>query len=318
MAKREAKRSKGATTSDSNYSSSRRRKLGKKQSKAKAKKEVRQRSAIPGSFKLVGQVFVILKQFWRPLGGVLLVYLILNIVLVGSLGNLSSKVADIKNNLDNNTGSRLSSGLNGFGNLVAGGNSTQTSSVMQSILLVIASLAVIWSLRQLLAGEKIGIKQAYYHSMGPLVPFLLVILVIILQLLPLTLGSVVLALILSSVFTSGTALTIIFSLLLALLAAWSIYMISGSIFGIYIVTLPNMQPLQSLRSAKNLVRYRRWSIIRRLIFLPVFLLISIGLIVVPLILFASFLVTPVFYLLIMLAFLFAHTYLYSLYKGLLL
>ncbi len=271
---------------------------------------------MPSSFKLIGQVLATLKTQWKPLGGVLLVYLILNIVLVGSLGNLSSKVNDIKSSLDSG-GSRLGSSLSGFGNLVAGGNNAQSSSIMQSILLVLASLAVIWSLRQLLAGEKIGVKQAYYQSMAPLVPFLLVIIVIILQLLPLTLGSLVLGLILSSVFTAGGFLTLVFSLLLALLAAWSVYMVSGSIFALYVVTLPDMQPRQALRSAKDLVRYRRWSIIRRLVFLPVFILVVMGIIVVPLILFASFLVTPVFYLLIMLAFLFAHTYLYSLYRGLL-
>lgn len=318
MAKREAKRSKGATASNSARSGARLKKSTKKQSKAKPGKEVNQRSSVQGSFKLVREVSATLKQFWKPLGGVVLVYLILNVILVGSLGNLSSKVNDIKNNLDSSSGSRLESGLNGFANLITGGNTTQSSSILQSILLIIASLAVIWSLRQLLAGETIGVKQAYYHSMGPLIPFLLIILVILLQLLPLTLGSVVLGLILSSVFTSGTALTIIFSLFLILLAAWSIYMISGSIFALYIVTLPNMQPLQSLRSAKNLVRYRRWSIIRRLLFLPVFIIVVMGIIVVPLILFASFLVTPVFYVLIMLSFLFAHAYLYSLYRGLLL
>lgn len=315
MAKRSAKRSKGASVSGTKASGPRMGKTTKKQAKVKDKKQIRQRSAIPGSFSLVGQVFATLKTHWRHLGGVLLVYLILNILLAGSLGNINSKVTDIKNGLD--VGSRLSNSLSGFGNLIAGVNTTQSGSIMQSMLLVMASLVIIWSLRQLLAGESIGVKQAYYHSMGPLVPFLLVIIVIILQLLPLTLGSVVLALILSSVLTSGSILTLIFGVLFALLAAWSIYMISGSIFALYIVTLPDMQPLKALRSARNLVRFRRWSIIRRLIFLPVFVIVVMGVTIVPLILFASFLVTPVFYLAVVLAFLFCHTYLYNLYRGLL-
>jgi hypothetical protein len=41
-----------------------------------------------------------------------------------------------------------------------------------------------------------------------------------------------------------------------------------------------------------------------------------GIIIIPLILWASFLVEPVFYLLSMLTILFVHTYLYCLYRGL--
>jgi hypothetical protein len=102
-----------------------------------------------------------------------------------------------------------------------------------------------------------------------------------------------------------------------LLAAWSIYMVSASIFALYIVTLPDMLPRQALRSARELVRYRRWQIIRKVFFLPVFVILAIGVIIVPLILYAPPIVPIVFYILSMLSILFAHTYLYSLYRELL-
>jgi hypothetical protein len=187
---------------------------------------------------------------------------------------------------------------------------------MPSVLLVLESLVIIWALRQLLAGQKISVKQAYYHSMAPLVPFLLVILMIIIQLLPLTLGSALLALILSSTVTDSGLLTFIFVIIFIPLAAWTLYMVSASIFGLYIVTLPDMQPRQALRSAKNLVRFRRWVLLRRLLFLPVFILLVLGVISVPLILLMPFLVVPAFFILLMATILFAHTYLYSLYRGL--
>jgi hypothetical protein len=65
------------------------------------------------------------------------------------------------------------------------------------------------------------------------------------------------------------------------------------------------------------VHFRRWHVVRRLLFLPLSLIIFIGIFIVPLILLAKFLVVPTFFTLSMLSILYAHTYLYTLYKGLL-
>jgi hypothetical protein len=53
------------------------------------------------------------------------------------------------------------------------------------------------------------------------------------------------------------------------------------------------------------------------LFLPLLIVVLMGIIIVPLIIFAQSLVVPTFFVLAMLSVLFAHTYLYSLYKGLL-
>ena len=152
--------------------------------------------------------------------------------------------------------------------------------------------------------------------MFPLVPFLLVLLVIIIQLLPIVLGSALVALISSTLASSGLA-TFIMVLLVIPLFGWSVYMISSSIFGLYIVTLPDMQPRQALRSAKKLVNFRRLKIIRRIVFLPIFIFLVMAAIMLPLILFVHLLVVPVFYLLSISLLLFVHAYLYTLYRGLL-
>jgi hypothetical protein len=153
--------------------------------------------------------------------------------------------------------------------------------------------------------------------MGPLIPFLLVVFVIILQLLPITLGTAALGVVLTSVFSSQAAVTIIFSLFFVLLAGWSAYMLSSSVFALYIVSLPHMQPRQALRSAKSLVRFRRWQLMRKVLFLPLLILAIMAILIIPLILSATFLVVPVFYVLSGLSILFIHTYLYSLYRSML-
>ncbi len=291
--------------------------LTRRQKKQAAKQAAQKKSKLPGSLYLTSQVFSTLRKYWKPLGSIMLVYLILNIIFASGISNLSSSVSDIRSNLEN--GHRFWNALGGFGALVssAGANSSQTGSILQTVLIVLVSLVVIWSLRQLLAGNSIGVKEAYYHAMMPLVPFLLVLAVIFIQLLPVTLGMAIIAAILTTIFLPSGFLTVVLVVIFAALAAWSFYMISSSIFALYVVTLPDMQPRQALRSAKNLVGFRRWPLMRKVFFLPIFILIVMAAIIVPLILYASFLVAPVFYILSAVTILFVHTYFYTLYRNLL-
>src|SRR6266404_9945658 len=83
------------------------RKLTKKQAKGKVKKAVKTRKPLSGSFKLTAQVFGILKRYWKPLGGIVLVYLLLNIVFASGISNVSSAFESIKANLN-------SGGVNGL------------------------------------------------------------------------------------------------------------------------------------------------------------------------------------------------------------
>ncbi len=297
----------------------RQRKATRLQKRKYTKKTTRSYKPIPGNFKLIGQVFSTFKQYWRPLGGIVLVYLLLNIIFASGLSNVGSAFNEIKFELQAQGGGQFLNALGGFGSLVgsAGVNSSETASVLQAVLFALESLVIIWALRHLLAGQAIKVKQAYYGAMMPLVPFLLVSFVMILQLLPITFGSFIIAAIVSTIFTAGSAATVIMTIIILGLAVWSIYMLSSSVFALYIVTLPEMEPRKALRSAKNLVRFRRLAVIRRVLFLPLFILLVMGLLIIPLILYVDVLVAPVFFVLSMLAILFIHTYLYSLYRGLL-
>jgi hypothetical protein len=140
---------------------------------------------------------------------------------------------------------------------------------------------------------------------------------VIIQLLPLTLGGIILAAVASSVFTSTTIATIFTTIVFLILTAWSIYMVSASIFALYIVTLPDMLPRQALKAANDLVRFRRLPVIRKVLFMPLFILAVMAAVIIPLIVYAKFIVPVAFYTLSMLAILFVHTYLYSLYRELL-
>lgn len=295
------------------------RKLSKKQAKGKVKQEVKVRTPLPGAFRLTAGVGSFLAKNWKPLGGIVLVYLILNVIFASGISNVSTAFSNIKTDLNTSGGHGLWHAAGGFGSLVAssGSSSSATGSTLQSILFIVESLVIIWALRHLMAGQSISVKLAYYRSMAPLIPFVLIIAVIIIQLLPVTIGATVLAAIASSVFTGSSAATVFSAIAFIGLAAWSVYMVSASIFALYIVTLPDTEPRQALKAAKDLVRFRRLAVIRKVFFLPLLVLAVMAVIIVPLILYVSAIVPAVFYILSMLAILFVHSYLYSLYRGLL-
>lgn len=276
---------------------------------------VRPARPLVGSFRLTYQTFGLLKRFWRPLGGILLVYALLNIVLASGLSNISLTVGNLQASPEDSIS--LSAGLRDFSKLLNSGSTaaSQTGSLMQLILLILGSLAIIWALRNLLAGGEIGVKQAYYQAMAPLVPFLLVLAFMFVQLLPLGVGAAIFATLVSA--AAGPVVETIAVVTFIALAAWTLYMLSTTVFALYIVTLPDMTPRQALRSAKNLVHHHRWPIIRRLLFLPLFLLAAMAVIVVPFIIFLAPLVSAVFFSLSALSLLFAHVYMYGLYRDLL-
>jgi hypothetical protein len=172
-------------------SSTRIRKPTRKQAKQQIKTELKTHAPLPGSFKLAWHSVLFIKKFWRPFLGIVLVYAILNFIFASSiLGNISSSVHDIRTTTHS---SKLSNAIKGFGGLANSGVGQDTT--LQTILLIIESLVIIWALRHLFAGEQIKVKQAYYNSTAPLIPFLIVLFVILLQVLPLVVSSAVLVLV---------------------------------------------------------------------------------------------------------------------------
>lgn len=262
-----------------------------------------------------------LKKNWKLFGGIVLIYGILNIILVRGLAG-SSDLTNLKSALD--------SGLQGFdGKLVStattftylvassGNGSTDTSSVYQTMLFILCSLAFIWAFRQVMAARTVRVRDSFYHGMYPLVPFLLLFLLLGVQLIPMAIGAG-----LYSMVTSGGIAVHLWekAFFLALLVAsvlWSLRMATATIFGIYIVALPDMTPIRAYRSARQLVYKRRLIIWRKLLFLTVAMLLLAAAIELPLIAFLTPLAVWTFFIINMLALPIVHGYLYNLYREML-
>ena len=275
---------------------------------------------MPGAFKLLRSAIGILLRNWRVFLGISLVYGVLNFVLVQgfavqSLGD--SKVA-LEQAAQGSFG-WFTNGASLFAVLLgsASGNGNPGSDVYQVSMQLIVSLAIIWSLRQMYAGHKVRIRDGFYQGVYPLVPFMLVLVVTILQALPATAGIYLYELVSNNGIAVSAPEQILWALVAFLAVLLSLYMMCSSAMALYVVSLPNMTPIAALRSARQLVQFRRWAVLRKVLFLPVVLLLITAVIVIPVIILYTPAAPWVFLALSMFALPIIHSYLYTLYRSLL-
>ena len=275
---------------------------------------------LPSAGRLFWRSLVNLKDHWKVFLGILLVYVILTLILVKgfSMGGNLLEAKQTLQSLSQASTNVLTTGLSLFGVLLGtSGASSDVASAYQSMLLIIMSLTIIWALRQTQAGVKIRIRDAFYKGVYPLVPLLIVLIVIGLQTIPLLAANVLYAI----VFGNGIAITVLeqalWIMLFFLLSVFTLYLVTSSLFALYIVTLPDMEPMQALRSARELVRFRRWTVMRKLLFLP-FILLVIGIVIfVPMVLYLTIVAEWVYFFLSILTLIVVHSYIYTVYRELL-
>lgn len=253
--------------------------------------------------------------------GLALIYAVVNFVF-SLLSQNAINLAEIKANTEEFLGGEVSQASINFalyGDLL-GSTSPSSSDVTgayRMISSIVISLAIIWALRRVIAGETASIKDAFYKGAYPLVPFFFVLLVIGLQLIPFLIANLIFA----AVFGTGIAVTLLEKLLwvaiVGLISLLSIYMLLSSVFAAYIVTLPDMTPMKALRSARALVIHRRISVAIRLLFLLIILGIFVTAFVLPVIFVWPVAAEAALYLVSGFALVFTHSYIYNLYRSLL-
>ena len=280
------------------------------------------RPELSGSYRLLWRSLKILRRHWKLFGGIILIYLLLNLTFVQGLNLLKSgdDLALTKHNLTSvYTGNGLEVAGSLFVYLVGGGVSNTSSSAdgYQFILLIVVSLVLIWTLRQVYGNNKVRIRDGFYSGIAPLVQFLFVLLVVGLDLIPGAIGIIIY----SSISGNGIAtlplekaLWIVATALTILL---SLYLVTSTIFALYVVTLPDMTPMRALRSSRELVLYRRWTVMRKVIFMPIALIILGSILMIPFLVFTTKLAPFVYFAMSAAVIAVVHSYMYGLYRELL-
>lgn len=269
---------------------------------------------LPSVWALLKTTFLECKETWRSLIGVVIVYGVLYFVFV--LGLSFSSVSN-----GASSSSRISESVKSVFSVfnstssMSGSNQSNATVLMQFLLFLIASMALIWTLRKLQNSKGIKIRDAYYQGTSGLLPTVLVTCALILTLLPAVAGSAVLSLGLQS--GNSGAEVLVSSVISILLLLGSLYLFVMFWPAFYIASLPQTRPIQALKSAAKVTKKHRFNILANFIFL---LIIGFGIMFVILLVLAltvSKIVPEGAFLLLLILFGFAHVYLYNLYRSLL-
>lgn len=232
-------------------------------------KRVVEHRKLPSVFSLIKQS---LKQVWlykKPFIGVVVIYVVLVLLFVKGLSakiDLSTVREQIAQTI---TEDRFQQDLLLVGVFAGSGTASdnEAGGLYQSIILVITILATIWLFRQSndTAEATFKIKQPYYEGMSQLIPFVVVLFIVGLQLIPMLIGLSLFRTVNSFGLAVGGLESVLWIGLLIALSLLTLYLLASSLFALIIVTLPQSTPMTALRSARKIVKYRRWIIIRKLL-----------------------------------------------------
>lgn len=263
---------------------------------------------IPSIWQIFRKTWFELTVFWRPILGVLSVYAVLYFVIVMgmniSLNQVDSSVYEL---------SRVNEALYQItSSLSTGGGSV--SAIVQFLLFILASLAFIWTLRQLQAVKKISVLQAYYEGTATFVPALLVSACLSLTLLPLIAGSMLLT-VSGEVSAVGVELIGV-SLISLVLLLITIYLFAIFWPAFFIVSLPGTRPIQALKLSLKMTKTRRLALSRHVVALFFSMTMVYLLIVFPIALIVPALVGVISFILLFIFFGLGQIYFYNLYRSL--
>lgn len=143
-------------------------------------------------------------------------------------------------------------------------NFNSQSGLLFAIVTTISALAMVWVLRRIWGERRVSVKEAFYQGMYPLIPFVLVFLFMLVQLLPFSAGGFIF----QTAFNNGLTIEfyekVFFVSVFALGALVSAYYLVGSIVALYAVTMPGITPSEARRTAKRVLKGRRFLVMRQM------------------------------------------------------
>ncbi|HSX35970.1 MAG TPA: hypothetical protein VLH84_03495 [Patescibacteria group bacterium] len=288
----------------------------------KLRKQAQAGAKLPSAFKIFWAALKILRKNWKLFLGMLVIYAILRLIFSLDTSEFST-VTTAKTSftlLAHGHWSALFGGVATFAYLLGGGTNgtgNPSAGIYEIMFGIMLSLAFIWALRQAYAEHRFRVRDAFYRGMYPLVPFVLTLLLIGIQLLPMVVGILLYVTVVNNgIIVSGFE-QVGWGFLAFLLSVWSLYIICPTILSLYAVCLPDATPWATTRAVRQVARLHRWAILRKMLFLPIALLLGSAILTVPFILFLTVISPWIFFLVSMLALLVAHSYLYGLYRSLL-
>ena len=166
-------------------------------------------------------------------------------------------------------------------------NLTDVQQLYMSALYIFIALAVVWLLRQRLAGTTVTVRDGLYSAGAPLVSIYLLVVIGIMQLIPAALGTIVYTSAAAGGLLSGGIETGMFAIALFLLLVLTLYFMTTTLFAIMIATIPGTYPIRAYKTARKIVTGQRARLLVRLFWLALLLLIVWYGVLIPVVIIAN-------------------------------
>jgi hypothetical protein len=286
-----------------------------------APKKIVYKVTISSSWGLLKKTLKTVNFQRKFLGLSVMAYAILSVVLVISIHSFNN-VKHLKSSYVHGLltiGKNLSASVSTLGSLsgaVAKSNNS-ASSVIEFLLFLLFSLMFIRAIREANKSHKLKFSDGLYSSVFPFIQFLFVIMILALETIPIVIATFIFQTIFSNGIAASEFEKVIWSIVCVAIALVGVYLLISSIFSLFIVTLPNMRPFNSIKSSWKLVKDRRLLISRKIIAMLVGLFIGLGLFALILVWLVPVISAWVLLVLGLTSFVLIYTYLYSLYRELL-
>lgn len=225
---------------------------------------------LPSVWALVGGAYKTLIDNWKIFGVITLIYAALFILLVRAETSINvNETRELVQSLigQETSGAEQTLAVAGVVLSSAASGGDASNNLYGLFLIIIFSLVQIWVLRRLAAGKKFKLRDAFYRSQTALIPFILILLLMLIQLLPFALGGMLYATVEANNIAVHAWETTLFAVLWAGLAVVSGWWVSNSLMSVYAVTLPGLYPVAALKATGKAIKHRRFEVFRKVIFL---------------------------------------------------
>ena len=170
-------------------------------------------------------------------------------------------------------------GLLGFLNL-ADYKDAGVMVVVNAVILTVW-LITIFVLRQRMAKNKIGLRDALYNAMTPFLSSLVVLVVVAIQAVPVILVIIAYASAVETHFLDTPFYAFLFLTFAGLMILLTSYLWSGSLIALTAVSAPGLYPLEALKAANEMMMGRRIKFVLRIIALLIVLFVMWAILIWP-------------------------------------
>ncbi len=256
---------------------------------------------IGGYWNLLGFVFSLIRENRKIFRNLVLVSALAGIIFIGLMDQ--NFVSSLQAVVDTTNGGNFEGFFGGIGKagliMAATFNSgglvqspSEIQQMMFAIIVLFIWLATVQICRNILSGKKnLNLRDALYSCGAPIIPMTVIAIVILMQLVPVFIATIVGAAAKTTSFLSSGIEQAVFFGAILLLFSLSAFWVMGSIFAMIIVTIPGTYPLQALKIAGNMVSQRRLAILKRILFLIFILALIWSIVIIPIIMLMNWLIS---------------------------